>query len=205
MGKLTENTPKPMLSHRGRNLIEHKLDALPSAIQKVIIVTGYKGDVIRRHFGNSYKGLPITYVEQKELLGTANSLWQTREYVDDKFIVLMGDDIYDKEDLESLSRHDHALLAYRSDARRMGGKFILNTDGTLDTIVEDSDGSINSPLVYTGACVLSPAIFSYEPVQIPGRKEYGLPQTIALMTRKYKIHIVEATRWKQITAPEDLE
>lgn len=204
MKDLTKDKPKPMLTWQGKNLIEHKLDSLPSSVTKVILIVGYLGDSISSYFGNSYKGLPIEYVEQKELLGTAHAIWQAKHLLDRRFFVLMGDDIYAKEDLERLASHDHALLSYKADPKRSGGKFILNPNGSLKNIIEDKDGSIDSPLVYTGACVMSPVLFTYDLVQIPGRNEYGLPQTIVQMTDRHAIHIVEATFWKQITAPEDL-
>jgi UDP-N-acetylglucosamine diphosphorylase / glucose-1-phosphate thymidylyltransferase / UDP-N-acetylgalactosamine diphosphorylase / glucosamine-1-phosphate N-acetyltransferase / galactosamine-1-phosphate N-acetyltransferase len=205
MKELTLDKPKPMLSFKGKNLIEHKLDSLPKEATHIILVIGYLGDVIKKHFGTSYKGIPITYVLQTELLGTGHSLWQAREHIKDKFMVLMGDDLYAKEDLASLARHEHAVLASNTGLKRSGGKIFLHRNGTIKEIIEDKDGSLASPLIYTGACVLTPAIFSYPLVQIPGRVEYGLPQTLMQMTDKFPIHIVEATFWKQITAPEDLE
>lgn len=204
MRELTLAKPKPMLSYQGKNLIEHKLDALPDGVADVILVVGYLGDVIRAHFGDSYKGKKITYVEQKELLGSAHSLWQARPHIQGPFMVLMGDDLYAKEDLEQLVLHPHALLASESGLRRSGGKMFLNEDGSVRDIIEDKDGSIESPLSYTGACVLSPAVFEYELVQIPGRTEYGLPQTLLQIRDKHPIKLVRATYWKQITAPEDL-
>ncbi|MBI5134356.1 MAG: hypothetical protein HZA81_03155 [Candidatus Taylorbacteria bacterium] len=204
MRSLTKDTPKPLLAYEGKSLIEHKLLALPRTVTKVVIVVGYLGDSISSRFGSSYKGIPIEYVEQKELLGTAHALWQAKGLLDDRFLVLMGDDVYGARDLDALAQYDCALLSYKGDPKRSGGKFILNEDGSLRAIVEDKDGSIDSPLVYTGACVVTPALFDYPLAQIPGRKEFGLPQTIVQMADKRRIHIVEAEFWKQITSPEDL-
>ncbi len=204
MKELTKTTPKPMLTYQGKNLIEHKLESLPSSIRKILIIVGYLGDSISSHFGASYKGIPIEYIEQKELLGTGHAIWQAKDLIDDKFMVLMGDDIYGKEDLARLIENDYALLSYMGDPKRSGGKIYLNDDGSIKSIIEDKDGSLDSALHYTGACVMSPALFSYPLVKIPGRNEYGLPQTIVQMTDKHKIKMVEAKFWKQITAPQDL-
>ncbi|HEY0907841.1 MAG TPA: sugar phosphate nucleotidyltransferase [Candidatus Paceibacterota bacterium] len=204
MRELTLDKPKPMLSYKGKNLIEHKLDALPDAVTDIILIVGYLGDIIRAHFGSSYKGRPITYVEQKELLGSAHSLWQARQHIHGPFMVLMGDDLYAKEDLAELARHSHALIASETGIDRSGGKMFLNENGTVRDIIEDKDGSIKSPLSYTGACVLSPEIFEYKMVQIPGRSEFGLPQTLLQMRDRFPFKLVRATFWKQITSPEDL-
>ncbi|MFA6095272.1 MAG: nucleotidyltransferase family protein [Candidatus Paceibacterota bacterium] len=205
MGDLTRDTPKPLLSYRGKSLLHHKLDALPREIAEVIIVVGYLGDAIRAALGDSHAGRPIRYVEQKELLGTGHAIWSLKGLLTGRFMVLMGDDIYDKDDLARLAERDHALLAYRNETPRAGGKFILNGDGTLSDIVEDADGSMDSPLVYTGACVMSPKIFGYELAKIPGRNEYGLPQTIVVMAKDVPVDVFEAKSWIQITSPEDLK
>jgi UDP-N-acetylglucosamine diphosphorylase / glucose-1-phosphate thymidylyltransferase / UDP-N-acetylgalactosamine diphosphorylase / glucosamine-1-phosphate N-acetyltransferase / galactosamine-1-phosphate N-acetyltransferase len=205
MGDLAKETPKPMLSFAGKNLIQHKLDALPKEVKGVIIIVGHLKNAITEHFGNSYNGLPISYVEQRELRGTAHALWQAKDLIKGKFLSLMGDDLYSREDLEALARHDHAVLASKTGIKRSGGKIFLNPDGTIRDIIEDRGGSLASPLVSTGAFVLTDAIFSYPLVQVPGRSEYGLPQTILQITDKHKIHLVEATGWKQITSPEDLK
>jgi NDP-sugar pyrophosphorylase family protein len=119
-------------------------------------------------------------------------------------MVLMGDDIYEKEDLEALARHDWGILAWKEkDAGRKGGKIFLNPDGSIKEVVEDTKGELFSPLVNTGVAVLTKDVFSYPLVQIPGRNEYGLFMTM-LQAKDRKIYPVEATFWKQITAPEDL-
>ena len=46
MGKLTENTPKPMLSLFGKPMLEWKLEMLPRVIDEVIFVIGYYGSQI---------------------------------------------------------------------------------------------------------------------------------------------------------------
>ncbi len=64
MGALTEHTPKPMLLVNGRPVLEYIFDSLPEEIDEVIIVVGYLGSVIQKHFGGFYKGKKILYVEQ---------------------------------------------------------------------------------------------------------------------------------------------
>ncbi len=49
---LTDNTPKPLVPVAGKPLIDHTIDALPSAIDELILVVGYLGDQLRAHFGN---------------------------------------------------------------------------------------------------------------------------------------------------------
>src|SRR5215212_8859235 len=96
MVELTTEVPKPMLEVSGKTLLEYKFDALPEEVAEVIIIVGYLGSVIQRRFGGEYKGKKLFYVEQEELNGTAGALWHAKDILKDRFIVMMGDDIYTK-------------------------------------------------------------------------------------------------------------
>src|SRR3990167_11171308 len=93
MVELTGEIPKPMLPVGGRPLLEYKLDAMPDEIDEVILVVGYQGSVIRKHFGERYGNKRIQYVEQKELNGTAGALWSAPPPFPHRFLLLIGDDI----------------------------------------------------------------------------------------------------------------
>ncbi len=205
MGDLTTDTPKPLLLYKEKNLIEHKLDTLPDDIDEVVLVIGYLGDRIREYFGNEWRGLKITYVVQSEMLGTAHALFEAKHYLDKPFIVLMGDDLYGKEDLESFVQHkEWAILVERPEGAQSGGKIVADTQGNLKEIVEDKDGSILDGLLYTGACILTPEVFDLEMAQLKNSKEYGLPQTFSKAAAARPIKIQYASFWKRITSPEDL-
>ena len=51
---------------------------------------------IKERFGDSYKGIKLTYVEQPEQNGTGHALLFAKEHLKGKFIVLNGDDIFHK-------------------------------------------------------------------------------------------------------------
>src|SRR3989344_7669374 len=99
MNHLTSGTPKPLIRVAGKNLIEHKLDILPSEIDEVIIVVGYLGDQIEDDFGDFYGDKKIIYVDQGDLNGTAGALWQAKPLLGERFIVMMGDDIYGRDEI----------------------------------------------------------------------------------------------------------
>src|SRR5437016_4983418 len=96
MVELTQSVPKPMLTVAGKPLLEYKLDALPEKIDEVIIIVGYLGGVIQKHFGGLYDNKRILYVEQEKLDGTAGALWCAKDILHDRYLVMMGDDIYAK-------------------------------------------------------------------------------------------------------------
>ena len=67
MEELTTRVPKPMLDVAGKPLLEYKLEALPDEIDEIVIVTGYLGDFIKRHFGSSYIGKKILSMSSKRI------------------------------------------------------------------------------------------------------------------------------------------
>jgi NDP-sugar pyrophosphorylase family protein len=206
MNELTKSTPKPLLHYEGKNLLEHKLDILPHNITEIIFVIGYLGQKIKEYFGNSYKNIPIRYIEQKEMKGTAHALLQCREFLHEPFIVLMGDDLYSERDIKALInlKDMWAVLTYPDIPGVKAGKIIKDNNGNLKEIYEDFEGTSPYNLIYTGACLLTPDIFSKEMAQL-ANGEYGLPQTIVKFVGEKNIKVLETKYWIRITSPEDLK
>jgi len=205
MGDLTNGTPKPLLKVLGKTLLERKLDELPSKIDEIIIVVGYHGQQIIDSLGETYKDKKISYVWQKELKGTGDALWQAKDLLKGRFLVLMGDDIYCKEDIDACLKEDWAVLVKEVKFLEAGGRVVLNSLGGLKDIIEGAHHHEHNALVSTGLFVLGTEIFDYELVQIPGKEEYGLPQTLIQLVNKYSIKVIKSKFWLPQTAPSDLE
>ena len=204
MRHLTEKLPKPMLVVAGKNLIEHKLDILPPEIDEVVIVVGYQGEVIKSYFGNSYKGRKITYVEEPTLQGTGYAVYSSKEHLKDgRFLYMMGDDLYHKEDLAEALSHPWSMVVIKKQSPHAGGRVHLNADGTVREIVEGThdDGEL---LINIGLFVAGKEFFNYDLVKLPGRNEYGFPQQFALAAKDFPVNVVISKGWKPITSPEDL-
>lgn len=207
MRELAKETPKPLLKYKNKTLLEHKFENLPSNTEEIILVIGYLGEKIKETFGNSWNKIPIKYIEQKEMKGTAHALFECKEYLNVPFMVLMADDLYDKKDLEEMSKtseNDWAILTFKGDPKEKLGKVIKDENGNLIEIREDLDGTSGYDILYTGACLLTPEIFTKEMYQLPNG-EYGLPQTICNFIDEKTIKVFETNTWTRITAPEDLE
>lgn len=207
MGALTDTIPKPMLMVAGRTLIDHKLDALPPEIDEVLIVIGYLGQYIRTRYGDAYKGRTIRYVEQQELDGTGGATWLARPLLTGRFLVLMGDDIYARKDIEAcIATEDWSVLIERTDTMAEGGSMIVDESGRVLGI-EEGDHRGKPGIMNTNMFVLDERVFEQPLVpKASGSAEYGLPQTVVEATRNLGIPLraVDATSWIQITAPEDI-
>lgn len=205
MGALTERTPKPMLLIKGKPLLEWRLEMLPEGIDEVIVTIGYLGEQIEEYFGEQWQGRKIIYVRQERLDGTGGAmrLIHERGLFSSPALVTMGDDLYQKDDLERLMRHDLGVLACeRADASKFG-VLEKDADGKLRRIIERPHAQ-ECTLVNTGAYMLHEAFFEYPPVRITDL-EYGLPQTLVQMRDKHDIGVLETKSWFPIGDPEALE
>jgi NDP-sugar pyrophosphorylase family protein len=208
MGKLTETLPKPMLPMNGKTLLEHKFDALPEEVHEIILIVGYLQETISAKFGDSYNGKKLIYIEQENIVGgTMDALMQAKDVLTEKFLVMMGDDLYSKEDIAAIIAHDWAVLVQRVPDTGGGGKVVYGSDGHVIDIIESGGHAGGEGGINTNMWVLDPRIFAYPSVpKAPGSSELGLPQTVLAASKAsgIPVDVVEATRWIQITNPDDL-
>jgi dTDP-glucose pyrophosphorylase len=90
---LTNETPKPLLRIGDRPILETVLTGFVKAgFGKFFISINYKADMIREYFGNgSSWGVEISYLEERERLGTAGALSLLPERPEQPFFVMNGD------------------------------------------------------------------------------------------------------------------
>ncbi|MCX6764023.1 MAG: sugar phosphate nucleotidyltransferase [Candidatus Moranbacteria bacterium] len=202
MKNLTNGKPKPMLSVNGVPVLEYKIQILPKSINEIIFVVGYCGEHIMNHFGKEFDGRRIRYVFQTRLNGTGGAMHLVKSIVEDKFLVMMGDDLYHKRDIKKILKHNLAVLAREVEDPSRFGVLETNRRGYLESITEKPKKA-KGHLVNTGMYVLTKNFFNYDLVPIGGG-EYGLPQTLATMSDKHPIKVLKATFWHPVTSPEDL-
>lgn len=203
MNELTAEVPKPMLEIKGKPILAYKIEALPEEIDEVIFVVGYLGNQIQKYFGESYTGKKISYVVQEELNGTGGAVHLVKDLIKNDFLVMMGDDLYSKDDVSRLIEHELAVLGLEVEDPRKFGVIYLNEEGNLEKIVEKPD--IDGPaLVLVGLYKLNKRFFDY-PMTLSERGEYEIIQPITLMSKDFPIKVEKATSWFPIGNPEDLK
>lgn len=121
IASVNSRVPKPMIPLAGKPVLEHQIECLKrQGITEIILIIGYLGDQIKEYFGDGSNlskatgnpfGVHISYIEEKEPLGTAGSLFLLKENLKEDFLLLNGDIIFDV-DLErfvSFHRNQNAL------------------------------------------------------------------------------------------------
>lgn len=93
---LTENKPKGMVEVNGAPLLTHCLNKLVElGAEEFVIVVGYLKQRIIEHYGDEFKGIPITYAHQREQQGLAHALLTVEDHIDDDFMLMLGDNIFE--------------------------------------------------------------------------------------------------------------
>jgi NDP-sugar pyrophosphorylase family protein len=203
MKHLTEATTKPMLKIKGKPILEYKINTLPKKIKEVIFIVGYHSMHVISHFKRCFAGKKITYVFQSNINGTGGALHLAKSILKDKFLVMMGDDLYHKKDIAEMLNHNLAILGYEVDDISQFGAIKTDEEDFMQDVIEKSKNS-KLKLANTGMYMLNKSFFDYELVSI-GNGEYGLPQTLAQMAKDQKVKVLKATAWHPIGNPEDLK
>ncbi len=95
---LTGDRPKCLLPVRGFSILERALrSVVPFRPPEIVLVVGWKGEVVRRTLGTVWQGIPLRYVRQPEPLGLAHALALGARDIQRPFLALHGDVVFAPE------------------------------------------------------------------------------------------------------------
>jgi NDP-sugar pyrophosphorylase family protein len=155
LGEITKETPKPMVLVDKKPFLEYLIFNLKRhGIKQIIFSTGYLSEKISNYFGDgSSYGLNFLYVEEIEPLGTGGALKFSSSFLDNEFLVLNGDSLFDfdyrllgKFLFNSPSSMIAMALKFKKDSKRYG-QVVLNEQyikGYVEKGVSSEPGLINS-------------------------------------------------------------
>ncbi len=158
LGKLTAETPKPLLDVAGRPFICGLLDELRRhGVQRILVLAGFCGDQIAAALADH---ADVEVLIEPKPLGTGGALRFAVERLDDKFFFLNGDSLFDINllDLALLAKNDvEAALALRpvDDGSRYGEVVLA---GSIITDFRERPFAPGPTLINGGVAVLSRSI-----------------------------------------------
>lgn len=200
----TETMPKVMLPVANKPILEHVVDAVKnSGIDEIIIVIGYKKEVIMEHF-KDYEDVDIKYVVQDKQLGTAHALLQAKKHVKNSFIVLSGDNIIDQKSISKLikDKSEYSLLIKEHPHPSKYGVVFVEKN-TLKEIVEKPREKIGK-FISTGIYKLPKSIFDIVE-DLTSQGVYALTSVIqTIIDKGEKINTITSDSWMDIVYPWDL-
>jgi UDP-N-acetylglucosamine diphosphorylase / glucose-1-phosphate thymidylyltransferase / UDP-N-acetylgalactosamine diphosphorylase / glucosamine-1-phosphate N-acetyltransferase / galactosamine-1-phosphate N-acetyltransferase len=208
---LTSNTPKPLLLVAGKPYLSHLFSALKSAgIVDIALLVGFKSNRIRECYGEgASEGIKITYLEQKERLGTANAIGVAEGMMDEGFVCINGDVVLTEKDIidvvEAYRQHHGTIMATVAveDPTRFG--VIEESKGKMLRIVEKPKVA-PSNMINAGLFVFNPDVFDYiRRTEKSPRGEYEITDTLNMMAAKIDINIHRLRGpWMDVGRPWDL-
>jgi len=90
--ELTQNIPKPLISVKGKPIISHIIDSIDNLdYSEIIIIIGYMGSQIKDYIKKTYPDKNIRFVWQESQLGFGHAIYQAKEFLNEPFIVILGD------------------------------------------------------------------------------------------------------------------
>ena len=168
---LTLSVPKPNVPVAGEPNVAHVLRYLQSySITDIAMNVHYLADQVTSTFGDgSAYGVKLTYLHEKELMGSAGALKAMEHYFDDTFVVVGCDDLTDMNldtlvDFHIRRRALASIALVHAEDVEQYGVVIVEENGRIRNFQEKPlKGTESSHLVNTGVYIFEPAIFKHIP------------------------------------------
>ncbi|MBD3263055.1 NTP transferase domain-containing protein [Candidatus Woesearchaeota archaeon] len=203
---LTEKVPKVLIKIAGRPYLWYVLRNLWGAgIKEFGIVVGYKQEKIRE-FIEKEKIPNVTFIEQKEQLGTGHALMQARRFAgNEKFLVINGDNLFSKNDIKQiLNKSKNAIAGFDVKNPSVYGVLIADKDKLIE--IEEKPENPPSNLVNTGLYFFESEIFEkLESLNKSERNEYELTDAITALAKESKMLVYKLNDyWIDLGKLEDI-
>ena len=215
MGTITEELPKPMLPINGKPMLEHIIARLAKAgFQQFLIITGFGGQKIEKHFKSSK--YDIQFAVQEPVNGTASAALLARGFAgSDPFLLSFGDILCDWSEyarmIEVFQKKPaaEAIVAVKEVDDPWQGAAVYEVGGRITRIVEKPPkGSSVTRWNSAGFYLFKPGLFTYlDKVQPSPRGEYELTSAVEMMlSHRSELYIsAVAGGWRDVGRPEDLD
>ena len=133
---LTDDRPKCLLSVGSRTLLQRTVDSILAAgITELVVVTGYRAEMVRDFLTTHYPTLTIHFIDNPDYAHNNNifSLWLTRPYTEGRdFLLLDSDILFDPQILPAvLSTEGDALALNRHELGDEEIKVIVDSNNRV--------------------------------------------------------------------------
>lgn len=168
MSPLTDSNPKALVELKGKPLLERCLTEFAKAgALQIVLVVGYLHEQIKNFFGKKFGKIPITYILQKQQLGTAHAISLAEPFAKKQgFFVGQADVIIPFAQIKNFfvfckknSAKFDAIVAVRfvPDVSKFG---LIEEQGNIVTALKEKTGEKKPGLINAGLWWFSPKIFA---------------------------------------------
>lgn len=215
--------PKPMLPICGKPVLLHQIECLRrQGITRITLTVGHLREQIEAFLGDGSRfGVQISYIREDIPLGTAGALYYLKGKMDDDFLLINGDLIFDVDFQRLMVFHKShpaqaTLLAHPNDHPYDSGILLADDEGKVSGwLTKEEERSWYHNCVNAGIHVLSPELLEemrepkkldldrevLKPLIPSGRvyvyrtpeyvKDMGTPERIAQVEQDLKSGLIE--------------
>ena len=179
---LTSNLPKPMVPVANKPMMEHIVALLKKhGITDVMCALFYQPEIVSSYFGDgSQFGMNMYYRKAEADYGTAGSVRNVMDFLDERFIVISGDVLTDFDLTAALKFHQKKkakatlLLTHHPNPLQFG-VVMTDDEGKITRFLEKpSWGEVFSDTINTGIYIIEPEVLDL----IPEKQEFDFSKNL---------------------------
>ncbi len=167
ISSVASDIPKPMIKIEEKPVLEHEIECLrDQGFTDLIITVSHLGSIIMDYFGDGYQfGVQIQYFNEEQPLGNAGALFKLRDQLEDNFLLLNADAIFDVDFNRFVDYHKHkgglvTLFTHPNSHPYDSGVLIADENGAVQQWLakEDIRPKWYRNRVNAGLHVINPAV-----------------------------------------------
>jgi mannose-1-phosphate guanylyltransferase/phosphomannomutase len=191
---LTYSLPKPMVPMMNKPMMQHIIELLRAhGISEIVATLFYQPEVITNYFGDgSQHRVNIKFIHAEEDYGTAGSVRNAADYLNERFIVISGDVLTDFNLTKALQFHQekksHVTLLLTCIANPLQyGVVITDASGNIVRFLEKPSWSeVFSDTINTGIYIIEPEVLQL----IPYHEEFDFSNNLFPMMMEKKMRLM---------------
>lgn len=167
----TVHIPKVLLNIDGVPILKRNIELMRDAlgINEIYVLVRYEKDKIMRTFGDGNTlGVNIKYLDVRHDKGLAEGLLSVKEYIDDVFCLILGDEIYlnsNHREMLKLLDQDFSVVCAIKEAvcpRIIKHNYTVEIrDGLITSLIEKPETVRNNCYLGCGTFLLKPDVLKY--------------------------------------------
>ncbi|MDP2717613.1 MAG: sugar phosphate nucleotidyltransferase [Candidatus Micrarchaeota archaeon] len=191
-----EALPKCMVRVLGKPLLEWALESIVRHAGRVVVVVGYKKELVLEHFKDKPYAGQLSFVVQTEQKGTGHALLQAKNAVSSDFVTVNGDSFHEPAFYDFLfgavkqkPGRFFAVAKKVEDARPFG---LFDVQGGVLKGIREKPSEKTPGLVALGNYFLPKAFFSLlEKIPLSPRGEYELTDALSFFLSEQSLAVLE--------------
>lgn len=138
LSPLTEIQPKCLIEVEGKSILQRQIEAFNKAgVSEIIIVVGYKNELVKKFIEKQgYNNIRIIINYDYKITNNMYSLYLAKDYLENEFILVNGDVIFDLSIISELIQHSDSNLiaAQKGTYNEESMKIVVNKQNRIEAI-----------------------------------------------------------------------